>query len=72
MCEQCFSQNELSKVLYENKRIFIRQKDDDSVETAAVKDDCEIINLVRFKKEKFWFSKPFFFKFILRIRKSRN
>ena len=51
ICEACISHHELSKILYENKKIFIRQKDDIEeekvVENEANKDDCEIINSVR-------------------------
>jgi hypothetical protein len=49
ICEPCCSQSELSKILYEDKKIFIRQRDDDDdlFTTEENKDECEIMNIVK-------------------------
>ena len=54
VCEQCVQQSELDKHMFENKKIFIRQVDDDAQGQAtpnndrkiAHEDDCEIIQVV--------------------------
>ena len=47
ICEPCCSQNELTKILYENRKIFIRQRDeDDDLFTTEENKDEEIVNTV--------------------------
>lgn len=46
VCEMCYQQNELSKLLYEDKKIFIRNRDDDLVDVDVNKDNCEIVGNV--------------------------